>query len=281
MIDSAREELIRDCELYARVTVGVTVVADDWKPGDPERREPRDTLLKAAAALRTPPLPDREEIALAICDGFTEGNEDYETIDSTTRIRFLYAADAILALREPVSPAIEWDANHNRSYEPVETRAKEIFDGFQYHGPGTKPAWVTGGNSTKQDAARHEARRQLREAGHAAATSPPAQAAGKRDAPLSARLQAAYDKVALWPDANPDTGWAELLILRNLVPETIRDLGKLTVALEEIADPIGAFAKRALDERAVLNMPMAKSMSDDPNYLKRIASRALSLRSET
>jgi hypothetical protein len=45
-------QLIADCELYAKVIEGVAVVADDWQPGDPERREPRETLLRAAAALR-------------------------------------------------------------------------------------------------------------------------------------------------------------------------------------------------------------------------------------
>lgn len=68
-----------------------------------------------------------------------------------------------------------WDANHNRSYEPVETLAKEIYDGFVYDGPaGTKkPHWTPGGNGMKQDEARFEARRRLREAGHTSAVSRP------------------------------------------------------------------------------------------------------------
>jgi len=63
---------------------------------------------------------------------------------------------------------VPWDANHNRSYEPVETLAKVIYDGFVYDGPaGTKkPAWTPGGNGFKQDEARSLAREHLRQAGH-------------------------------------------------------------------------------------------------------------------
>jgi len=55
--ESLRREVIEaianDCELYAKTHgSNIIVVADDWKPGDPERIEPRDTLFKAAAALR-------------------------------------------------------------------------------------------------------------------------------------------------------------------------------------------------------------------------------------
>lgn len=66
-----------------------------------------------------------------------------------------------------------WDAHHNRSYEPVETRAKEIYDFFEYRDVGTKPAWVPGGNSLMQDEARICARKQLRDAGHAPSDSSP------------------------------------------------------------------------------------------------------------
>jgi hypothetical protein len=45
-------ELADRCERYARIIEGITVVADDYRPGDPERKEPRETLLEAAAALR-------------------------------------------------------------------------------------------------------------------------------------------------------------------------------------------------------------------------------------
>jgi hypothetical protein len=61
-----------------------------------------------------------------------------------------------------------WDHPANRSYEPVEKRAKEIYEAFEYDGPigTTKPAWEPGGNSTKQDQARRIARHELVEAGH-------------------------------------------------------------------------------------------------------------------
>ncbi|MCP1852732.1 MULTISPECIES: hypothetical protein [unclassified Bradyrhizobium] len=59
-----------------------------------------------------------------------------------------------------------WDANDNRRYEPVETRAKEIYDGFVYDGVGSKPKWTPHGNGIKQDDARDIARRELRAAGH-------------------------------------------------------------------------------------------------------------------
>lgn len=45
-------DIVQDCELYAKVIEGIVVVADDWKPSDPVRREPRETLLRAAAEIR-------------------------------------------------------------------------------------------------------------------------------------------------------------------------------------------------------------------------------------
>lgn len=65
---------------------------------------------------------------------------------------------------EARSPA--WDMPYNRTYEPVERRAAEIYAGFEYDEPGEKPAWLDGGNSLKQDAARQQARAELRAAGH-------------------------------------------------------------------------------------------------------------------
>lgn len=58
-----------------------------------------------------------------------------------------------------------WDHPSNRGYEPVETRAKEIYDAFEYDGPSgmTKPAWTPGGNGTKQDEARQIARSEFSE----------------------------------------------------------------------------------------------------------------------
>lgn len=64
-----------------------------------------------------------------------------------------------------------WDAHYNRTYGPVETLAKEIYDFFEYKDSGTKPAWVPGGNSLMQDEARICARKQLRDAGHIPAVS--------------------------------------------------------------------------------------------------------------
>jgi hypothetical protein len=57
---------------------------------------------------------------------------------------------------------LAWDHSNNRSYEPVETRAKEIYDAWPYNGAGGKPGWVPRGNSVKQDEARELARRELR-----------------------------------------------------------------------------------------------------------------------
>lgn len=79
------------------------------------------------------------------------------------------AIHAIDVLKRTIIRApIAWDANENRSYEPVETLAAEIYDGFVYDGPAgtTKPKWTPGGNGIKQDEARFEARRRLRESGH-------------------------------------------------------------------------------------------------------------------
>lgn len=66
-------------------------------------------------------------------------------------------------------PKPVWDAWHNRSHEPVEVMAKEIYDAgdeIEILQNFKKPAWVPGGNSEKQDEARALARRKLREAGH-------------------------------------------------------------------------------------------------------------------
>ncbi len=59
-----------------------------------------------------------------------------------------------------------WDAGWNRSYEPIERRAAEIYETFVYDGPGEKPAWTPHGNGTKQDEARYQARQELRKAAH-------------------------------------------------------------------------------------------------------------------
>lgn len=88
--------------------------------------------------------------------------EEIDELDRHGRYGRL-AREAIEALK-PEQPA--WDAGWNRSYEPVETRAAEIYATFGYAGPGDKPAWVRGGNSNRQDDARSDARRELREAGH-------------------------------------------------------------------------------------------------------------------
>jgi hypothetical protein len=51
-----------------------------------------------------------------------------------------------------------WDAYSNRSYEPVEILATEIFN------RGNPPVeWIPNGNSFKQDEARDQARRELKE----------------------------------------------------------------------------------------------------------------------
>lgn len=61
---------------------------------------------------------------------------------------------------------LDWDAPHNRSYDPVEERAAEIYGLYRYDGPGEKPRWVPHGNSNMQDRARGEARLELRLKGH-------------------------------------------------------------------------------------------------------------------
>lgn len=101
------------------------------------------------AALATFTEPQTPKLPCPVC-----GNEAIHAVDILQRT----------VIREPLA----WDANENRRYEPVETRAKEIYDGFVYDGPEgtTKPAWTPGGNGLKQDEARFAARRELRAAGH-------------------------------------------------------------------------------------------------------------------
>ena len=71
----------------------------------------------------------------------------------------------------PVNAGPAWDHPTNRIYEPVEARAKEIFDGFEYDGTSTNPRWV-GGNSFKQDEARALARSELHRVGHTPLNAP-------------------------------------------------------------------------------------------------------------
>ncbi len=76
----------------------------------------------------------------------------------------IHALDVLA--RTIIRTPLEWDSNSNYHYEPVETLAAEIYDGFVYDGHGKKPAWTPGGNGLKQDEARYEARRRLRDSGH-------------------------------------------------------------------------------------------------------------------
>lgn len=75
------------------------------------------------------------------------------------------------ALENPADP-VAWDDNGNRRYEPVERRALEIYNTFEYDGPGSKPAWAANGNGLKQDEARHMAREELHAIGHTPAPKP-------------------------------------------------------------------------------------------------------------
>ncbi len=79
-----------------------------------------------------------------------------------------HIAQALEAMGYAKPAPLAWDANSNRRYEPVESRAKEIYDAFEYDGPAgtSKPKWAEGGNGLKQDEARFLARAELRQAGH-------------------------------------------------------------------------------------------------------------------
>lgn len=89
-------------------------------------------------------------ITLIVPEGYASGEE--------------FAKDCGFEIAKP--DPLPWDASVNRWYEPVETRAAEIYAAFPYNGSGEKPAWVPGGNSNKQDDARFDARRELRATGH-------------------------------------------------------------------------------------------------------------------
>jgi hypothetical protein len=108
-----------------------------------------DTKPEIARAVE--PKAARKTVTLVVPDGYATGEE--------------FAKDCGFEIAKPAQPP--WDAYYNRAYKPVETRAKEIYDAFEwYEHHGKKPEWVRGGNSTKQDEARGIARRELREAGH-------------------------------------------------------------------------------------------------------------------
>lgn len=112
------------------------------------RREFLEDLLDDDKPV-VPTEPQTPKLPCPVC-----GNEAIHAVDILQRT----------VIREPLA----WDANENRQYAPVETRAKEIYDGFVYDGPEgtTKPAWTPGGNGLKQDEARFAARREIRAAGH-------------------------------------------------------------------------------------------------------------------
>ena len=99
----------------------------------------------------------------AICSKpLAKGDEHEHDLWLRNKIR------AALSPREhnPPRDQTAWDAPSNRSYEPVEILAAEIYAGFSYEGTGKKPDWVPGGNSLKQDLARMDARKMLRGLGH-------------------------------------------------------------------------------------------------------------------
>lgn len=106
----------------------------------------------------------------AIASGYEEFGEEFRRRHGMVIVALRYYADVI--------GGPDWDHPTNRKYEPVERRAKEIYDAFEYDGPSgtTKPKWEPGGNGIKQDEARDLARAELREAGHPANHQLPFQA---------------------------------------------------------------------------------------------------------
>jgi hypothetical protein len=125
------------------------------------------------------PLPsfDAQDWAKAFCRRFmVMSRSDAKSIvddDDQIGLMTTWFANALMrgydehAARSRPQPE-SWDAPHNRSYLPVERRAKEIYDSFEYDGSfgTTKPAWTPSGNGIKQDEARSLARNELRAAGH-------------------------------------------------------------------------------------------------------------------
>jgi len=141
--------------------------------GEFEAGQMRDMLAAKGLAVTSPSnarglvLMPREATAEMVSAAMGEIPEDeceFEHIEAAYRAMVL----AIPSTHQ----STPWDVHHNRSYEPVETRAKEIYDFFEFKDVGEKPAWVPGGNSLMQDEARICARKQLRDAGHAPAMSP-------------------------------------------------------------------------------------------------------------
>lgn len=92
---------------------------------------------------------------------------------------------------------------------------------------------------------------------------------------IVSELTAAYDKVKEWPE-NSETGFMDLLVLRNLVPEAISELDRLREALEEIVKPVEFMRRRADAAGSKLDGFMAITLAKDPEYLRGIARAALS-----
>ncbi len=90
----------------------------------------------------------KRTVTLVVPDGYANGEE--------------FAKDCGFEIAQTAQ--LPWDAYHNRAYEPIETRAAEIYGAFHYDGKGTKPPWTPHGNGTKQDEARELARMELRSA---------------------------------------------------------------------------------------------------------------------
>jgi hypothetical protein len=105
-----------------------------------------------------------EAAAMALACHTTEGQ--WDALMDHEAAGFRAAAVRALEAAEAIRAYVPWDSNANRQYEPVECRAQNIYDSFEYDGPGRKPAWTPNGNGLKQDEARALARKELREAGH-------------------------------------------------------------------------------------------------------------------
>lgn len=61
----------------------------------------------------------------------------------------------------------------------------------------------------------------------------------------------------------------------KLMQKHFEENKRLRAALEEIANPIAAFQRKAKAEGAKVNGSMAVMLSNDPGYLKEIARKAL------
>lgn len=96
---------------------------------------------------------------------------------------------------------------------------------------------------------------------------------------ITGKLTAAYDKVKEWPE-NSETGFMDLITLRNLVPEAVSELNRLREALIASRNSHAELAEFLLgDGGSAVKSDVLKGMFADLQRARLAADAALEPRS--